>query len=51
MFKEFKEMALRGGIIAPIDKERLETELDTQGIIDVKNLPKSTIIRTDKINF
>ena len=22
-----------------------------QGIIDVKNLPKSTIIRTDKINF
>ena len=51
VFKEFKEMALRGGIIAPIDKERLETELDTQGIIDVKNLPKSTIIRTDKINF
>ena len=27
MFKEFKEMALRGGIIAPINKERLETEL------------------------
>ncbi|WP_315356979.1 hypothetical protein [Segatella oulorum] len=23
----FKEMVLRGGIIAPIDKERLETEL------------------------
>ena len=27
VFKEFKEMALRGGIIAPINKERLETEL------------------------
>ena len=27
IFKEFKEMALRGGIIAPINKERLETEL------------------------
>ena len=27
MFKEFKEMALRGGIIAPINKERLEAEL------------------------
>ena len=27
VFKEFKEMALRGGIVAPIDKERLETEL------------------------
>ena len=27
MFKEFKEMALRGGIVAPINKERLETEL------------------------
>ena len=27
VFKEFKEMALRGGIIAPINRERLETEL------------------------
>ena len=27
VFKEFKEMALRGGIVAPINKERLETEL------------------------
>ena len=27
MFKEFKEMALRGGIVAPINKERLETAL------------------------
>ena len=44
-------MALHGGIVAQIDKERLETELSIQGIIDVKNLPKSTIIRTDKINF
>lgn len=44
-------MALRGGIVAPIDKEWLETELGIQGIIDVKNFPKSTIIKTDKINF
>ena len=27
VFKEFKEMALRGGIVAPINKEQLETEL------------------------
>ena len=27
VFKEFKEMVLRGGIAAPINKERLETEL------------------------
>ena len=27
MFKEFKEMALHGGIVAPINKGRLETEL------------------------
>ena len=27
VFKEFKEMALRGGVIAPINKERLESEL------------------------
>ena len=27
VFKEFKEMALRGGIVTPINKERLETEL------------------------
>ena len=27
VFKELKEMVLRGGIVAPIDKERLETEL------------------------
>ena len=27
VFKEFKEMALRGNVIAPINKERLETEL------------------------
>ena len=27
VFKEFKEMALRGGIIAPINRERFETEL------------------------
>jgi len=44
-------MALRGGIVAPINKERLGTERGIQGIIDVKNFPKSTIIRTDKINF
>lgn len=30
-FKEFKEMALRGGIVAPINKERLETELYIYG--------------------
>ena len=27
VFKEFKEMVLHGGIVAPINKERLETEL------------------------
>ena len=27
VFKEFKEMALRGGIVAPINKGKLETEL------------------------
>ena len=27
VFKEFKEMVLRGGIVAPINKERLEVEL------------------------
>ena len=27
VFKEFKEMVLRGGIVAPINKEQLETEL------------------------
>ena len=27
VFKEFKEMALHGGIVAPINKEQLETEL------------------------
>ena len=27
VFKEFKELSLRGGIVAPINKERLETEL------------------------
>lgn len=33
VFKEFKEMALRGGIVAPINKERLETELNN--LIDI----------------
>ena len=31
VFKELKEMVLRGGIVAPIDKERLETELYIYG--------------------
>ena len=31
VFKEFKEMALRGSIVAPINKERLETELYIYG--------------------
>lgn len=33
VFKEFKEMALRDGIVAPINKGRLETELGN--IIDI----------------
>ena len=36
VFKEFKEMALRGGIVAPINKERLETELGSVSALSAR---------------